>query len=349
MLRYVSLILILTGCAVSPDDAVAPGDRSLAYRTLDEARPPSSVDFMPLRIGVEYLPEATRNDAGSLLGAHRSSPQPAEIQEISVLSMSTATVRSETGRQPDGRREREKSPWLLTKDQLAAIEDPSERLTMQFVDDLVGEDRRRMQRELRTPVLTNRLRYSRSDSLHLPIDDLQAEEEASFLNETAPGLLRRPLRKLLKRVSFVEDMELAFKDFRGDNVPFSTEYSKKSRRGAKWGRVSMRVRLSDGSDPVELSYYNWGWRIGSSKERSRLQYRFRVADKLEGSIRYRFDYLTHDAAVRADLRYTIDDRTHLTMLLGDQLDFLAGPTAYSFLNTPLDGTAGVLFYVEHLF
>ena len=351
MLRYASVLVLLTGCAVAPtqplDDAHARG--------LDlGAAPPLGIDYMPLRVGVEYLPP------------HEHTGSPASMPSLSAARQARVSVLDEVSHQDPVRveairaprkgrgrartnEEEERNGWFLTEKELESIHDPAERLTQWFIQDLFGEDRRRMQRELRTPILTNRIRYSSHDSLRLPIDDQEHEEEATFLNNVARGLLRRPLRKLLKRATFIRDFEVAFREFRADNIPISKDYQQDHPNKTDWGRVSLRLRLSDGSDPVELSYYNWGWRFGSSQERSRMQYRFRLSDSIDGSVRYNFNYDSHDTSIRGDLRYLVDDRTSLHLLFGDRLDFLAGPTAYSFLNSPLDGTPGVLFYVEHLF
>lgn len=346
MLRSVCLTLVLASCAVVETPQIEP--RMATDQVALDASPPTDLDFMPLRIGVEYLaPRRHDTDHLDTLLVSETTPRPDTVRITALRPPSTG--RATPVDLERSRREAETSPWMLTRNEIEAIEDPAERLTMLFVDDLAGEDRLRMQRELRTPILTNRFRYTMSEALRMPHDEQEAEEEASFLNNAAPSLLRRPLRNLLRRATFIQDFEIALKKFKAENVPLSNAYRQKNRRHTEWGRVSLRLRLSDGSDPAEVSYYNWGWRIGSSKERSRVQYRFRIADKLQGSVRFRFNYESHDSAIRADVRYVIDDRTHLNLLLGDRLDFLAGPTAYSFLNSPLDGTPGVLFYVEHLF
>jgi hypothetical protein len=341
------LTLLLTGCAVVE---TAPSDPVVATHSLVGAIPPHNTDFLPLRVGIEYLPPRLDDnlDLGeSILGRTRGADRSAG-DNVSVRAL----------RPPNPARQRPASDnpanddddWiLLSERELEAIEDPAERLTMGFIQDLFGEDRRRMQRELRTPILTNRNRYTTQESLRLPFDDLEHEEEASFLNEAASPLLKRPLRNLLKRATFINDFELALHEFKAENIPFSSAYRRDHPNKRHWGRLSLRLRMSDGSDPAELSYYNWGWRVGSSKERGRLQYRFNITDNIDGSVRFRYEYESHDSAIRADVRYIVDERTRVNLLLGDRLDFLAGPTAYSFLNSPLDGTPGVLFYVEHLF
>lgn len=361
MLRIVILCLVLVGCATSP--TTTPESSPSAATSGLSVAAATGFDFLPIRIGVEFLPETAPRAAFSvdsgILDASRGYALPQDGARRKHGGSTQDGVRVTAIRPPRAAGDalgsqrtallRERSLWNLTDEDIEEIEDPAERVTMQFVNELVGEDRRRMQRELRTPILVNRPRYTMSRSLWLPSDERAQNEEDIFLNDVAPRMLRRPLRNVLKRVTFIDDFEIALREFKADHVPLSGEYQSRGKRGRKYGRVSMRLRLSDGSDPVELAYYNWGWRAASGQERGKLQYRFRITDDIDGSVRYTYEYDTHDTAIRADLRYVINERTHMVVLAGDSLDFLAGPTAYSFLNSQLDGTPGVLFYVEHLF
>ena len=303
---------------------------------------------MPLRLGVEYLPPRSRRtdlSSRSSFGVAEDDSDEIRVEGRFHPIATPVTVHDNAPAPIDV----EPSPWNRSRRELEQIEDDAERLTMLFVNDLVGEDRRRMRQAMMTPLLSNRLQFTMHESLRLPDDEQRFDEESEFFNRAAQRVIRRPLRKLLKRATFIEKFELALDEFKADNLPLSSAYREKNGREHSWGRVSMRVRLSDGSDPLELSYYNFGWRFGSSKERGRIQYRLRFADRIDGAIRYRFSYVNDDTALRADLRYIIDDDTTVYFVAGDTLDFLSGPTAYSFVNSPLDGSAGALFYVEHNF
>lgn len=333
------LLCVAAGC-VTPVRTTRPAADVALCAPPDHA-------VLPVRVGVEFLPPAslTALDAarspgldwrteGTIPAEDRNRPTVVSLQpERTVAESDSVHLRV---------------PWQLEPDAVDAIRDPFEQLTLRFVDDLIGADRRRMQHELGAPVLITRLRHRTAPDLWNHFDDRENEEEASYLNDVGGRLVRKPLRELLKNLTAIEDLETMLENFKADNIPLTGAYEEHRGRSGL-GRISLRLRPSDGSDPVELAYVNWGLRIGSSQELFRATYSTEILRDLHASLRFKFEYGLHDTEYRADLRYLYDADTSVYVVLGDRLDFLAGPTAYSLLNTPLDGTPGVLFYVEHLF
>ena len=93
-----------------------------------------------LRIGVEYLPpEIDANSRPEVDRTVRSRPERLTPPPTSLVERSLV---------PEGRH-----TWALSADDLSAIDDPIERETLRFVDDLVREDRRLTEREVRLPFL----------------------------------------------------------------------------------------------------------------------------------------------------------------------------------------------------
>ncbi|MHC5065514.1 MAG: hypothetical protein ACYTG5_16240 [Planctomycetota bacterium] len=239
--------------------------------------------------------------------------------------------------------------FRVKKSDLDSIENPIERMTARFVRDLIGEDRRRVQRELGTPILTRRMRRLDNNMLHVRFRELEEEQEAIYMQEEGRSLLRRPLRKILKNFTLVADIDAMIKEFKAENIPTSGDYQSGKRKSSGWGRVSMRVKVRRLEDPLELSYRNWGWKVASNLERAKLKYEWDLTDKIEAELGWRYSYDDHSVLFRAGMHYIIDPKTSMSVILGDQLNYLGGTSTYSYLRSPMDGDDGILFNVRHRF
>ncbi len=348
-------ILVATSCAVS-HEKTRPADSPAALGP--SAYSADEIDFLPIRVGVEYLPpnenlsssrpqtrlSFTRQAFGAALhqdpGSSDKNSASQSVRKHMPVGAGTATNHHLTAQR--------EVPWDLEDESLRAIEDPFERTTMMFVEDIVGEDRRRLQREFGTPILTTSMAGSSHPTMRTHMDEREAEDSAKYVNDVAERLVRKPLLRALRRGTFLNDVELAIDEFKRGNLPLSSEYQERKKNRHGLGRVSMSLKLR-GGDPVKVSYMNWGLRIGTGQRNLHASYRYRLTKDLEAGLRMNYSYLTHDNIFRADLRYEIDLRTHCYMVLGNRMQFLGGPTAYSLLDSGIDGEHGVLFYVQHQF
>lgn len=359
-MRYLlglSLLIVFVGCRSTPGKVEQAQNETPAAIL---ACAPISVSALPMRVGLEYLPpkSSTRDRSWSLMSP---SVRPWREDRESQLSLfatprqvSVMSLRPTLPEEPLTRNNhlvgQFEQALRVDKDVLSAIEDPLERMTMLFVRDLIGEDRRRLSRELGASVLTRKmLRHDDTTMLHSRFQEVEEEQEARFLEEEGRSLLRRPLRKLLKKNTFIGDIKVMIDEFKADNIPLSSPYEEDNPKGWGWGSVSMRVKVRKGSDPLELSYRNWGWKVGSSKEKAKIRYRINLTDDLEAGMKIRYDYDQSHTQFQVDLHYTINPNAQLYMVIADRLNYLSGPTASSFMSSPMDGQGGIMFYVEHLF
>jgi hypothetical protein len=159
-------------------------------------------------------------------------------------------------------------------------------------------------------------------------------------------LIRRPMRKALKSFTVFHDMELAIDAIKAD-LPMSGV--DEGSQGFKFGRLTARLR-SNFSDPLEIAYKNYGFRLGSSQERFKAGYSAEILEDLLLSVNTEYRYDSDDFAVNADVIYVIDDRTSAHLTAGDRMGFGSSPNDYSLIEeSGEEGSTGLLFYVEHLF
>ncbi len=294
----------------------------------------------PLCLGVEYLPPAGEEES--------LAPDRLPVQAELMLS-GPAPAPRQPDRTPLWSRERtERHTWAMTAEDLAQVRDPVERETLHFVEDLMGEDRRRLRRDIGTPILTMQASDMQSPGIDLAAEEVQAEEEAQWMAEHGVDLLRRPLQMLLRRLPLVQQLEIDLDEFKQDNVPLTEEYGR-AHDVADLGRVSMRVHAGDPKDPIELVYLRSGIRIGSSQSQLKLGYARHLAKAVTLEIHTRQNYDDRTWRVRADLSWELSPRTSLHFVAGDNLDFLTTSTVYSLFESPMDGSPGLLIYAVHLF
>ena len=212
----------------------------------------------------------------------------------------------------------------------------------------MGADRRRLKRELGTPILTMQSYDLQSPGIDLHADALQDDEEAIWMTDNGMKLLRRPLKQLLRRFPMVQSLEVELDEFKSENVQLSEAW-RRTHRSRGLGRMSMRLRARDLRDPVEMTYIRSGVRIGSSQQRLKLGWLGNLTKDLRLEIRTRRQYDRADWRVRADLSWTVSEKSSLHLLAGDDLDFLTTSTVYSLFDSPMDGSPGLLLYAVHLF
>jgi len=213
----------------------------------------------------------------------------------------------------------------------------------------MGKDRRRIRWELGTSILANRHQDLSYPNLPNYMDEWNQEYEDVIFSQRGRSLVRRPLRSALKSFTVFRDLELALDDFKADYLPISGAYQENHPGRFKFGRISMRIRLTDGSDPLEIAYRRSGFRLGSSQEKFKAGYSTELFDDLTLSLNTRYEYGSSHFAVRADLTYLLDGKTSVHLAAGDELDFLWSSNSYSLVENPLDDSTGLFFYVEHLF
>lgn len=238
--------------------------------------------------------------------------------------------------------------WEMDSADIDRIEDVWERTSMRFVQELVGEDRRRMLRHFGAPVLLTRTPDDPERFDYMLADERDAEADAVFLARVGPGVLSRPLRRALRELPIAADIEDAFDEFKADYDPRETE-AREPGQPFDWGQFSVRVRASHASDPVELAWRRTGMMCGSSAERLRMRYEMPLGEEARASVSWRHDYRAAHDDVRLELEWRMDQDTLLHVVGGDGMRFLDGPTAWAQATSPLDGTPGLVFYVERIF
>ena len=335
---------LLAGCVVRPaaGSEERPGDAIDGAQVVNAtaARLQQLQHSHLLCLGVEFLPPAASEEP-------LAEPTPAVHVEPVPLPPRPA-ARPPTY-QPYGGQERfEPHTWLMNSEDLANARDPVARETLHFIDDLMGEDRRRLRREFGTPILTMQAADLQSPGLDRGSADPQADEEEQWLAEHGVELLRRPFNRLLRRTPIVQQFELELDDWKESNVPLSEEYSR-THDTTDLGRMSMRVHSSNLRDPVDLVYMRSGVRIGSSQTQLKLGVSRHLTRDVLLDLHAREDYDDHEWHLRADLSWILSPRTSLHFVTGDNLDFTQTSTVYSLFESPLNGSTGLLVYAVHLF
>lgn len=327
------LVCLLAGCVVQPTTADPPSRENVRAHiaTLAGGSP------FVLRIGIEHLPP----DAGSPSEAEpRIEAQP-RLAPPALLP----TQRAERPREPDAAH---RHTWSMSAGDLAAIDDPIARETLHFVQDLVDADVQRSRREVTMPFLG----VHDHDPEGGPLLDselalLAAQEE--WIQERGPSLMRRPLQRLLRRMPFVEQIELEFDEFRSDTLPLTEPYQQQHGDRRSLGRMSLRVHVSDPKDPVEVAYVHSNVRLGTSQDRAKLSVNVDLSETVRLELRGSSEYARDEQHMRADLAYRPSVTTSLHLSIGDDMDFLSTSSIYSLFETPMDGSPGLVLYAVHLF
>ena len=328
---------LLAGCATQPPrcDAMPTPDLARAIPGLQRL-----AHGNPICLGVEFLPPMAE-DAAIAVRAPQVAIERAEEQRGTlpgVRSYQPMLVRERTNRHA----------WAETREDPVANEDPAANVALRFLDDLMGEDRRRLRREIGTPALAMQGLDMQSPGIDLRADELRADDEALWFAENGPRLLRRPLQQMLRRTAWISTFEVQLDELRQANASLLDDTANAD-DDTDLGRMSMRVRVNRPSDPLEVAYLRAGLRVGTTQEQLKLGYSLPVADDVFLDLRARQRY--DDAAwrLRADLRWEVSAKTSVHLVAGDALDFLTTSSVYSLFESPMDGSAGILLYAVHLF
>lgn len=247
---------------------------------------------------------------------------------------------------------RDNLAWLDERT-IQRIEDPAERFTMSFLQQLVGQDRRRVERQLGIATFFDQYRYSVPvHGLETHLDHREREDQALLLSERQ-GLLNRPLRRALRKSTFIRDFSVVIDNFKADNVPLTSPYEENHRRG-HYGRVSVRLRPTRTENPFEVRYRLQGWNIGTGIAFLRAGYETQLSDQVFVSVRTRYTYEESSLDLWGNLHYELDQNTQLHVLVGNQMDIVGGSTMSPVVRSPVvlravDQSPGFMFYVEHLF
>lgn len=328
-------VCALGGCATQP-----PGD-ALVSRAPDADTVPG-VPPLLLRVGVEHLPPEP-GTAGS-----EDTAQTTQVEALRVGEEPKQGPPTERGPRAAAERDR-KHTWTMDAESLAQIDDVFARETLHFVHDLVGDDRRRAQREVGTPILTWQSRELADDGLQLPLDLAQSDEQAEWFNSNGERFLRRPAKLLLRRLPVVHAFDIEVGKFKSANVPLSQPYRETHTSNRHLGRVSMRLHASDLDDPVEVVWIKSGLRLGTSQERLKFGFRADIADDLAFDLHANNRYDNGDVDVRADLVWYVSRWTNVHFVAGNNIDFLTSSELYPSFESPMDNTPGFVVYAVHVF
>lgn len=323
------LACLLAGCATQPRRGTSPAS---------EPSPLTHLEGHVLRIGLEFLPPDERfpNEAEVRAEPRISTNPTVHAREQAVRAV--ALNFDEPSRAP-----------RLNEIDFESIDDPIARETMHFCSDLIQADRLRVQREVGIPFFD----FRRTEMELAPLlisEQRQYDEHQEWSQNHGPRLLKRPLRQLAKRLPLVRDFEIALEDFRSDHVPLTEPYRQAHGDRRKLGRMSLRLRTRDFSDPMELVYiHHSGVRIGSSQVQGKLSLDFDLTENLNFSLRARTNYETGESGIRTDLVYRTSQNMSVHLAAGDNMDFLSTSSMYSLFESPMDGSPGLLLYAVHTF
>lgn len=325
---------LMAGCVTQPTTPTSQASPSLPLA--------AAANQHVLRIGLEFLPPDERFANAEPL---RAEPLRSETRipnnrppSASERAMSTVALRNEPS-----------LSLQLNEIDFASIDDPIEREAMRFCSDLIAADRQRVKREVGIPIFG--FRYDEFDFSPLLTSERRLlEEHAQWSQQRGPRLLRRPLQQLAKRLPVARDFDIIVEDFRSDHVPLSEPYRQAHGDRKKFGRLSVRLHLSDLKDPTELVYIHpSGVRVGSSQEYGKLSLDFGLTDTIRFQLRGRTNYEDGTSNIRSDLIYRPKQNMSVHLAAGDNMDFLSTSSIYSLFESPMDGSPGLVLYAVHTF
>lgn len=328
-IRLGIMTCLLAGCATQPVTPMLQPD--VAAARLAAILPATCAP----RIGVEFLPPENPDATAAPEIAAAPSRRPAPAPAGPVRLVDRVQVREDA------------HTWRLSVADLDAVDDPIAREALRFCDDLVREDARRTQREVRLPFLE--WRPAELDlGARLWSEERIGETRAQWVDDHLGSLLGSPFRRMLRRLPLVSAVEVSLDDFRSSFVPATEPYLRTHDDGGL-GRVSLRLRAGDPGDPVEVAYILGGARVATSRDRTKLGYAVALSERVDLELRATRDYRTNHDVMRLDLGFRYSPTTSFHMALGDDMDFLSTSSIYSLFETPMDGSPGMLVYAVHVF
>jgi len=298
-----------------------------------------------LRIGLEYLAPEDGEPAAEIRVESTFVPR---LDVPEAIAARTAELPTPTTLSKRAEQLAHRHTWTLDARDFASMADPVALQTLHFLEDMLAEDRRSAQREVRVPFFEWQ-HHEATDDPMLASEFAQLQARDEWIHEHGPSLLQRPLKRLLRRTPIAQQVELSFEDWRSENVPLSAPYQQAHTEERNSGRVSLRVRTDDWSDPAVVSYVRRGVRVGSSQTYGKVSWDLPLADKLRLELRGRHNYHDSDYSWRCNLIYQHSSRTSLHLSAGDDLDFLSTSSIFSLFESPMDGHSGVILYAVHVF
>ncbi|MBL8725986.1 MAG: hypothetical protein JNK49_18215 [Planctomycetes bacterium] len=228
-----------------------------------------------------------------------------------------------------------------------AIQNPVERETLRFVQDLVREDWRRSGRAGREPFFA----WQPPDTGEplLWSEELAARNREEWLQSHGPAHLRKPLQQLLRRLPLVRDLELEIAKFRAEHVPLTQDYQDQHRGSGRSARWSVRLRPSQLQDPLEMVFQFGPLRLGSSQRLGKFAFVQPLGERLQAEVHWRTDYERGSHWWRAELTYRWSFCTTLHCGYGDGLRMLPNTADAALLAADPDGPPLLVVYAVHTF
>ena len=365
-------LLVAAGCTMPAGPDSVQSDPPRAWPGLSMPVPPPPVPAA--RVGVEYLPPAAGTveplelatfgmqppETGRLPTAWRD---PLEgflepVEEVRVLSILEDQPDGATRIYPTpyriGPREREpaESHQLvasldLSKEHISGVKHAAERMGLRFLKEVLGKDRRHVERTLGSPILTGQLGYTSPDVPMTYVDRRDQEAQLQRIRRYGIKLLRRPARRALKELRIVSDLEKALNQFKAVHIRVSGDRETEERLPR--GHFSVHLGATDISDPMEIYYRRRGWKIGTGLETARVTYSKNLTDKMSLKVRSSFGYDDQDVRVTGRIAFEMSPSTTLNLFAGNDITVLTSPATYTGTPPDEDGSQGVGFYVEHMF
>lgn len=327
-------LCMLAGCATQPP---AP-----AASATDVLQPIAALDGFSagqaLCLGVEYLPPSHQEDASRLPQAVRIG----EPVERAVVDRRRASDRPLPRRAPG-----ELHAWAMSSADLVGPEPATEELALRFLDDLLGEDRRRLRRESRAPMLAGQTIDMQSPAIDLRSEEAFAEDQQERLSRGGLGLLRRPVQKLLRRMPIVTGFEVRLEQLThpsGNNEPVDTESE-----SMDMGRLTLRVRPSRSGDPLEIGYRRSGFFVATSQQQWKSSFSVPITDSVSFEVRSRQDYDVRQLGLRATLRWDYSSATTVQLAVGNDIEAFSPQTVVNNTDPAPQGSDGIMIYAIHFF
>jgi len=235
----------------------------------------------------------------------------------------------------------------LDRREIAALPSASERFTFRMLHTLVGSEGDRLPRELGWGFLLRQMDGVDLRNQDPWTDELHAGDEAA-MQEIAPRLLSKALRRGLRELPLVRDVEVWFQDFKIESLPLSgTWLDGRDAERRELGHISLRVR--SGHDPVRVTYSVAGWRFGVSSETVGVGFATPLGDGLSFAVSTVFDHARDTYDALAELRFDVDARTRLLLTFGNQVHLFPGPTLEQLQHEEFDDGTGAMIYLETIF
>lgn len=235
----------------------------------------------------------------------------------------------------------------LSRRQIDALPTTTERFTFRMLHTLVGADGDRLPRELGWSFLLRQMDAVDLANIDPWAEDLDAQDAAA-LQKIAPDLVSKSVRRALRELPLVRDVELWFQDFKVESLPLSgTWLDGRDEERRELGHLSLRLR--SGRDPLQMTYSVQGWRLGVSRDTVRTGFSTPLSDDITLAITSSFNHARDTYDAMAELKFALNARTRLLFTFGNQLHVFPGPALEQFAHEELEGATGAMMYLETIF